>query len=257
MTIYVSFDIETTGMVPGLNSMLSLGAIAYQDHEGGYEPIGEYYERLYMLPESAWDPSTKEWWDKPEQKDALAEVTAEPRILPEHFAHDFGKWLEARFRLYEGPLVFVAYPATFDFGFLNYYMHRFAPELWRQTAYHPGIGWTCLDMLTLASALVNKPYLSARRKSWPQEWLPPKQPFTHHALEDARHQGYSFLKMMQELPKLHRAAELGVHEMVGQAVSAMAQGLGISQSELLSTVKDEMEAEGDGRRADEDRQPLD
>lgn len=113
--IVVSIDIETDGPCAGLNSMLSLGAVAYDGQEN---QVGTWYATLAPLMDCSPDPGTLNWWDT--QPEAKAEVFGS-RNRARDMIPDFGYWCEAL----PGRPIAVAWPAVFDFGFTNYYCHRF------------------------------------------------------------------------------------------------------------------------------------
>ena len=52
---YVSVDVETDGPIPGVHSMLSLGAAAF---DAEWSPRGTWSANLEPLPEAAEDPRT-------------------------------------------------------------------------------------------------------------------------------------------------------------------------------------------------------
>ena len=70
---YVSIDIEADGPVPGLNSMLSLGAAAFT---GDGALVDTFSANLEALPEAHEDPKTMRWWA--EQPEAWARAARRP-----------------------------------------------------------------------------------------------------------------------------------------------------------------------------------
>jgi hypothetical protein len=133
--VYVSIDIETNGPAPGLNSMLALGAAAFSC-EG--EQAGTWYATLRKLPGSYEDPDTMSWWKT--QPEAWAEVNRDQQD-PEKAACEFERWV----RGLHGKPVAVAWPAAFDFAFVNYYMHRFRGGNL--------LGFACVDIRSYANGL--------------------------------------------------------------------------------------------------------
>jgi hypothetical protein len=203
MTIYLSFDVETTGPVPGLHSMVSFGAVALRS--GKWELVGTIGSSIALLPDAGWDVDTEAWWYQP-SLDQARQATFGP--LKRGEADQPGPamlricaWLEDLAKEHDGePLVFVACPAVFDFAFLNYYMHRFCARRWtrlRKLQPNTSISYSCLDMKSLAVALLGPQ--GADRKNWPESWLASHLPITHEALDDARSQGFTFVQMMQLL----------------------------------------------------------
>jgi len=202
---FVSFDVETTGPVPGLHSMVSLGAVRGTVDSGrqAHFPLNashaEFEAAIAPLEDAGWDEDTKAWWFHPE-RDAAREhvfgpIKAGRADQPEEAMLRLCAWLEKAREEGGAPLVFVAYPATFDFAFLNYYMHRFCPRRWKEL--HKGFpGFACFDMLTYASAELRVPVLEATRRNWPAAWKAP-QHVAHTALRDAHDQGISFVEMLK------------------------------------------------------------
>lgn len=129
---YVCLDVELDGQAPGLSSMLSFGAVAAA--EGAV--IATFTANLQPLPEGQPDPATMTWWSHHREEWELAQQDARPAadVTPE-----FVEWLE---KLPGDYLIAVGAPAVVDFGFVNYYCHRFAGR-------NP-LGYTCLDLLSLA-----------------------------------------------------------------------------------------------------------
>ena len=56
---YISVDIEADGPVPGLHSMLSLGAAAYN---AWGQRVGKFSANLDALPDATTDDRTMAWW---------------------------------------------------------------------------------------------------------------------------------------------------------------------------------------------------
>ena len=59
--VYISIDIEADGPIPGGNSMLSLGAAAFELGSGNRTPIDLYEVNLQPLPTATPDPDTMAW----------------------------------------------------------------------------------------------------------------------------------------------------------------------------------------------------
>lgn len=143
--VFVSIDIETDGPVPGVNSMLALGAAAFlprSDDGTAWEMTGTWYSTLLRLPEGMSNPDTMVWWDT--QPAALAEVMSNRRLARDAIP-EFRLWCKSL----PGKPVAVAWPAAFDFAFVNYYCHRFAEG-------NP-LGFACLDIRSYANGLAGYP----------------------------------------------------------------------------------------------------
>lgn len=179
---YLSVDVETDGLCPGVNSMLSLGAVML--NEAG-EEVGEFYKNLQPLQWPAHpNHDTMKWWET--QPEAWARAT-ENQEMPGLVMHDFREWCES----FDGHITFIGYPVTFDFTFVWWY-------LWSFTGGAP-FAHGGLDIKTMAADALGVPYNDARKKNWPMRWFDPNQNHTHVAGEDAREQAYSFVQIRSEL----------------------------------------------------------
>lgn len=192
--IYFSIDIETDGPCPGLNSMLSLGAVVVTPnptgHAARYSMGDTFYKVFKRLPEARPDTATMEWWDQFPQ--AWSETRRDP-VDPAKGMKDFEDWVRRVCTQLENAgiadprPIFLAGPIGFDFTFVYYYCHRF---LGRCIFGHNGV-----DMRSLAMGMLNLPYLT-KVDYYPQAWRT-RYPHTHNALEDAMEQADRFIKMME------------------------------------------------------------
>jgi hypothetical protein len=132
---YVSIDVEANGPAPGLYSMLSLGAAAF--NKGG-EELGRWEANLRPLREADEHPETMEWWQS--QQDAYRVATADQQDPAEAMAA-FVAWVEAL----PGQPLAVGWPIVFDYGFVNWYCFRFVGR-------NP-LGHNGLDIRSLAMGL--------------------------------------------------------------------------------------------------------
>jgi DNA polymerase III alpha subunit (gram-positive type) len=141
--VYVSIDIETDGQAPGVHSMLALGAAAFS--QAG-DMVSTWYKKLKPLPEARQLHSTMEWWKT--QPEAWEEVCKNQQD-PAGAMWNFGLWCDEISNDGDNKLVAVAWPAAFDFGFVNYYC-------WKYMVVNP-LGFTCVDIRSYANGLVNHP----------------------------------------------------------------------------------------------------
>jgi len=139
--IYVSIDVETDGPAPGLNSMLALGAAAFADDE---TELGTWYATLFPWNGACQHPDTMAWWRT--QPDAWAEVIT-GRRQPYDAIRDFTGWCAELADT--GRLIAVAWPAAFDFAFVNYYCHAYMD--------HNPLGFSCCDIRSYANGLAGYP----------------------------------------------------------------------------------------------------
>ncbi len=177
--IYVSVDIEADGPIPGPYSMLSIGAVAFSS-EG--EEVGEYQANLTPLPEATTHPSTMAWWEKfPEAWKVCQENQRDPKEVMQEFA----TWLEKL----PGLPIFTAWPATWDFMWVYWYLIRFTGK--RPFSEHG------IDIRTYAMGMRKRDFMKCGKNYLPQRWFP-DQSHSHVAVEDAREQGLIFINMLQE-----------------------------------------------------------
>ncbi len=189
--IYVSTDVETDGPCPGLNSMLSIGSAAF-DASG--KSRGFFSANLHQLPHPAsMNPKTMEWWaTQPGAWAAHRTHCQDPAAL----MPDYAVWLDNL----PGKVVFVGFPAGFDFTFVYWYLHKFVGR--------SPFGFQALDMKTFGMATMRKRlgFKGSTKKNWPKSWFPVDQPHTHQALDDALEQGYIFLQMLKANDDLREKA---------------------------------------------------
>lgn len=181
--MYVSIDIETDGPAPGHNSMLSLGAAAFL-REGVH--LESWYAKIEPLPGAVRNEQTMEWWRT--QPEAWAEVGRDQqspfRAIPE-----FAGWCDTVGRGFK--LVAVAWPAAFDFSFVNYYLWRFAGR-------NP-LGFACLDMRSYANGMFLVPgyYEKIPEGDLYKKWNVKTDDLRpHFAVDDAVRQGRLFTAML-------------------------------------------------------------
>ncbi|GAB4140293.1 MAG: hypothetical protein Fur0037_06760 [Planctomycetota bacterium] len=179
--IFVSTDVEANGPIPGAYSMLSLASVALR-HDGA--ELGRFAANLEELPGAGRHPDTMAWWKGfPEAWAACRADPEEPSAVMQRYA----AWLDAL----PGPAVFVGYPATWDFGFVYWYLIRFVGR--------SPFGHSALDVKTLAMSLLGLPFRSAVKRNFPDGWKDDGLPHTHVAMDDALEQGRMFLAMMREV----------------------------------------------------------
>jgi hypothetical protein len=180
--IYVSTDIETDGPIPGANSMLAFGSVAFD--AGGTE-IASFEVNLEMLPGAMPDSETMEWWKT--QPEAWAAARRDP-VEPKAGMARYLAWVEKL----PGKPVFVAYPLLFDMMFVYWYLIRFCGR--------SPFSFSGIDIKTLAyAAMGSESYRAASKKNMPKHWLPSSASLSHVAVEDAREQGKLFFNIRAAL----------------------------------------------------------
>lgn len=175
--IYVSTDVETDGPIPGPFSMLSLGSVAYQ--QDGLE-VGRFLVNLKPLQGAARSPKTMAWWEAhPAQWQA---VNHDPQD-PDAAMRGYCDWLEAL----PGVPVFTAYPAGFDFMFVQWYLIRFVN--------HSPFGHAALDIKSFAMARLGGAFSEQTRSKRLAPFAGAE--LTHDALQDAVDQAAMFFALRQ------------------------------------------------------------
>lgn len=177
-TTYVSIDVEADGPIPGQNSMLSLGAAAF---DGSGHMFGTFSINLMPHVGAKTDPGTMEWWGK--HPEAYEDATRDP-FEPQIAMRDFCDWLE---RLPGRPIA-VGYPATYDFMFVYWYLMYYVGK--------SSFGFQALDIKTLAVAKLGIPFKEVCKRNMPKEWFAGCGRHTYRADEDAIEQGKLFFNIM-------------------------------------------------------------
>lgn len=182
---YISTDIETDGPIPGPNSMLSLGSVAF---DAAGNEIAAFEINLETLPGAAADPKTMEWWKtEPAAWQAARANPVEAGAAMKRYLD----WVDAL----PGKPVFVAYPLLFDMMFVYWYLIRFCGR--------SPFSFSGIDIKTMAyAAMGSGSYREASKKHMPKHWLPPAAPHTHVAVEDAREQGKLFFNIRAALKSM-------------------------------------------------------
>jgi hypothetical protein len=187
MEIYVSTDVEADGPIPGPHSMLSFGSAAYLADK---TLVDTYTANLRELPGAEPHPSSMQFWE--EHPEAWKACRTNPR-LPEEVIPEYVDWL----RGLPGRPVFVAYPASYDFSFIYWYLMYFVGE--------SPFSHSALDMKTMAMAITGNDFRDSTKPNMPEEWFDPI-PHTHVALDDAIGQGALFCNMLAALENMRKRA---------------------------------------------------
>ena len=179
--IYISVDVETDGPIPGANSMLSLGAVAFAPSR---EQLGWFALNLVELNGATPDPKTMEWWaTQPEAWKTAREDPQPPLPVMRRFA----QWVKDMCTKADGAKpVFVGYPAGFDFLFVYWYLIKLTGE--------SPFSFSALDIKTYAAAVLGCEFREINKQRL-KKFREPNLPHTHVAIDDALEQGYLFLNL--------------------------------------------------------------
>jgi DNA polymerase III alpha subunit (gram-positive type) len=184
--IYISTDIESNGPIPGINSMLSLASVAF-DENG--EEISEFEINFKELVGSISNEKTMKWWNE-EHLDEYKE-SRQNQIEPEIAIEQYYNWLMDLKK--QGEIIFVAYPVAFDFMWCFWYLNRFKGDC--------PFGHNGIDIRSYAMAMFKKSYILSGKNIYPKEWFEDLK-LTHKAIDDARMQGKMFVNMKKENEKI-------------------------------------------------------
>ncbi|NTW14086.1 MAG: 3'-5' exoribonuclease [Candidatus Moranbacteria bacterium] len=180
---FVSTDIEADGRIPGINSMLSLGSVAFTVTKGGYRQLDTFEENLVEYPGAVRNPVTMNWWKR--HPEAWRTIRENPKP-----AEDVMKRYLAWIRKLPGKVAFVGYPASYDFMFVFWYLVRFTGE--------EPFGHAALCGRTYAAAQLHaKSWVDFSRDMIPEKYRSDK-PHDHTPLNDAIQQGEEFAKFYIE-----------------------------------------------------------
>jgi len=182
--LYVSVDIEADGRIPGPNSMLSFGAACFT--EAG-DLVGTFTRNLETLEDAEGDPDTMRWWET--QPEAWAACRSD-LVDPPTAMNEFLAFLEDLQASQGANLVFVGFPASYDFMFVYWYLIKF-------TGRSP-FSFSALDIKTYASAVLKKGYRTCSKRGLPKRWFKGTREHTHEALDDAIGQGQLFMNLRRE-----------------------------------------------------------
>lgn len=185
MTTYISLDIETDGPIIGINSMLSLGAAAFSfDYYDGSKELGTFEINLEPILGAVQDKSTMEefWALHPEQ----FEYATSNQNDCVYAMTQFNMWVKQLPK----PILAAAYPDSFDFAWVRYYLLRFAGE--------DTLGYESLDIKSLACGLLKRPFVGIKTSNLPEKWRDRESRVAHRAIDDALQQGTMLMNMLRE-----------------------------------------------------------
>ncbi|MFD6885260.1 MTH938/NDUFAF3 family protein [Streptomyces sp. NPDC059957] len=186
--LYISVDVEADGPIPGPYSMISFGAAVAGRQDGASYTAADpeqdtFYRELRPISE-AYVPEALAVSGL--DRDRLLREGAEPAVA----MAEFRAWVR---EVSAGAQpVMCAYPASFDWTFLYWYLMSFGGD---SPFGHSG----CLDMKTLYAAKARVPLRAAVKGRMPKELLS-RRPHTHHALDDAVEQAELMSNLMAWVP---------------------------------------------------------
>lgn len=181
----VSIDVETNGRVPGVSSLLQLGAVAF-NLEG--KEISKFLMNLEPMKGTRPEKSTMSWWAT-QSKESWERVTKNPKP-PKEVMTKFADWISQ----FPKPLLFAA-PAAFDGLWTRWYLDVFvgSSDLWHRV----------MDMRSVVFALLGRYSGDYQDLIQTVTKTTIENPDPHYALADARYQGqllFALLKFVDWKP---------------------------------------------------------
>lgn len=173
--LYVSVDVETSGPVPGIYSLLSIGACLVSDPTQAIyielQPDGLKHDLEALLVTG------------------LDLTKLESEGLPPQVAMlELENWL-AQVCPVGQKAVFVGLNAPFDWSFINYYFHKYAGS-------NP-FGFTAVDMKAYYMGATNCRWEETKSSKMTARLNPQSSP-NHNALDDAQFQAELFALMLAD-----------------------------------------------------------
>ena len=176
--VYVSTDVETDGPIPGEYSLLSFGSVAFNLDKS---IISTFSANVETLPGARQDAETMKWWAT--QGNAW-EVCRKDTKPPQVAMKEYSDW----FKTLPGKPVFVAYPASFDFSFIYWYLMKYVGV--------SPFDYLGLDIKSYAMAVLKKPFYHVTKTNMPKEWFDSNNK-SHVALEDAIEEAMLFCNIVR------------------------------------------------------------
>jgi len=177
-SLYISGDIEASGPIPGDYSMLSIG-MSVVGHED--DPDMCFYVELKPIPGAKVNPESMKYVGG-----LTLEYLEEHGLEPAEAMLRLKEWIERVTPPGHVP-VFVAWPAHFDWMWLQWYFIHFLG----QSPFGRGSG-RALDVRSFTMGRTGLDYTQASKRTLKRMGIRSRYRHTHNALDDAKGQGDLF-----------------------------------------------------------------
>ncbi len=223
-TLYVSMDVESDGPCPAINNLLSYGAVAFLNGE----PYSKFERNIDLLPDCKPNPKTmREFWERDDKHKALYAQTRVNTVDPVDFVNDLIKWAKQLREETGFKVVFVAAPSTYDYKWLDYYMHRFYGD-------NPFGFASCIDIKSFLFGRLGRPFGEITKRNYVKAWFPKHQKHTHVAVEDALEQGHIFINALKQYDEIDANTRERTEAVVNAWVEAQALDTSVDVQELVN-----------------------
>lgn len=182
-TVYFSVDVETTGPVPSIGALLSVGIVTYREEEPhGWDSIYKVIKNRFLHC----DPATLSWWmtQDPQRWKEATELGENEHDI----AHQLDDWI-CDLVPNEKERCFVANPVAFDWPWIN---DLFLRHLGRNP-----FGHRALCIRSMHYGLTTAEW-GGERSEWGDFEVKPEIP--HNALSDAMAQREELIKLLKLKP---------------------------------------------------------
>jgi DNA polymerase III alpha subunit (gram-positive type) len=187
-TAYLSFDIETDGPSPIINSMLSFGICLINEYQVILDELEvNIFEREGCVQNNAtmqfWTQNKKAW-------ELCHQNQVSPQEAMEKLARFYDKWS----KVYK--LIWIAMPVCFDWMFLKSYYSAFS----HPNAIDIGFKATCIS--TLRDYSIKTKVITNKEYGDIMQSVP--SGLHHRSIDDARVQGFIFIKLLNFLKEKNK-----------------------------------------------------
>ncbi len=164
--------------------MMSFGCAAFTIDK---ELVGTFSRNLFPLKDAVKDPEVTQFWDR---NPVAWQAATTDQVDPEQAMIELDKWV-AKIRIETGlKPIYVGFPASFDFMWMNWYLNYFVRS--------EPFGFSAFDMKSYAAAFLKKDFSRSTKRNFPKRWFD-NLPHTHLAMDDALEQGAMAINMIREI----------------------------------------------------------